>query len=109
MGDSDSLRDALLPAERATQAVLHVRPEALARVDEVDCVYVVEPLDTPNRATVQRRTVTRGETTSEGVQILSGLTHGERVITAGLSQLTVGQVVRLDLPAPATAAAGAAP
>lgn len=43
---------------------------------------------------VERRAVTTGRLTAQGIEILSGLVHGEQVVTAGTQQLQQGQKVR---------------
>ncbi len=44
---------------------------------------------------VRRKPVTVGELTADGLEILGGLTEGERVITAGVRRLTDGERVKL--------------
>lgn len=43
---------------------------------------------------VERRAVTTGKLTSEGIEVLSGVAVGEQVVTAGTQQLQQGQKVR---------------
>ena len=51
-----------------------------------------------------------GESTNEGVAVLTGLKAGDLVVTAGANLLQPGQKVRLlDAPAPAAAPAAVAP
>lgn len=42
-----------------------------------------------------RRSVTVGELTEHGLEILTGLSDGERIVTAGVSRIADGQTVRL--------------
>ena len=49
-------------------------------------------------ATVRRRTVETGDIDSSGVSVVSGLEEGERVITAGVSRIDDGLVVKLPPP-----------
>ena len=56
-------------------------------------VYVIESESGVSRAA--RRSVETGRLVAEGLQVLSGLTSGERVITAGLNQVEDGQPVCL--------------
>jgi RND family efflux transporter MFP subunit len=58
-------------------------------------VYVVEPAG-PGTGVVHRRAVRVGELTGEGLEVLEGLENGERVVTAGVSQIEDGLSVRLD-------------
>ena len=57
-------------------------------------VFLVEPSEEGFGIT-QRRAVTRGELTSDGMEILEGLKDGERVVIAGISRVSDGQKVKL--------------
>ena len=56
-------------------------------------VFVAEPVDEPGEAVVRRRTVTLGELTQSGIEIVDGLEVGDRIVTAGLSIIRDGQRV----------------
>lgn len=56
-------------------------------------VFLVEPVG--DQATVRKQPVTIGRLTSEGFEILEGLTEGQMVATAGLQTLLDGQRVLL--------------
>ncbi|MEZ5066009.1 MAG: efflux RND transporter periplasmic adaptor subunit [bacterium] len=56
--------------------------------------FVVEPAEN-GLGTVHRREVTVGELASDGLEILSGLTDGDRVVTAGVTKIQDGMTVRL--------------
>ena len=47
-------------------------------------------------AVVQRRAVTVGELTGDGLEILSGLEDGELVVTAGVRRLSSGEQVEVQ-------------
>jgi multidrug efflux pump subunit AcrA (membrane-fusion protein) len=57
-------------------------------------VFVVEP-DESGRGVVRRREIEVGELTGAGLEVLSGLEEGERLVTAGISQLEDGDAVAL--------------
>ena len=57
-------------------------------------VYVLEPTE-DGLGHARRRAVAVGEITSEGLEIVEGLSGGELVVTAGLTRITAGQEVRL--------------
>jgi len=57
-------------------------------------VFVVTP-DEEGLATVQRRAVSVGELTDNGILITHGLQDGEFIVTAGVSRIVDGQTVRL--------------
>jgi RND family efflux transporter MFP subunit len=65
-------------------------------------VYVLVPSDEPGVGRVRRKDVEVGDLTREGLEIISGLTEGEEVVTAGVRRLTDGQRVRLLAPEPAS-------
>ena len=58
-------------------------------------VYLVESL-ADGTGVIRRREVTTGELTGQGIEILSGLTVGEHLVIAGMSQMTGGMMVRLQ-------------
>lgn len=57
-------------------------------------VFVAVPAG-DGAALIERRAVTVGDISSSGIRVLSGLSHGEHVVTAGMSQLNPGQRVLL--------------
>ena len=63
-------------------------------------VYVIEDLDPPEEGMgrVVRREVTTGEISERGLEIVSGVEDGDRVVTMGVSQIEDGQQVRLLAP-----------
>lgn len=56
-------------------------------------VYIVDPTEVPGQAIVSRRPVTLGELTQSGIEVLTGLSAGDRVVTAGISVIRDGQRV----------------
>lgn len=58
-------------------------------------VYLVERL-ADGSGIIHRREVIVGELTDQGIEIISGLAIGERLVTAGMSQMTDGKKVRLQ-------------
>jgi RND family efflux transporter MFP subunit len=77
-----------------TQECLIVRSEAVGEDRNGRFVYVIEP-GGEGVGLAKRRTVTIGDLTSEGLEILSGLEEGELVITAGVSRIVDGQRVKV--------------
>ena len=76
------------------------RPWRIVSVTEDEAgrfVWLVVPGEA-GFGTVERRAVTVGELTSFGLEIRSGLEDGDAVVTAGVSQLADGLLVKL-LPA----------
>ncbi len=58
-------------------------------------VYVAEPAEATGEGIVRRRDVDLGELTQVGVEIVEGLSVGDRVVTAGVSVIRDGQRVLL--------------
>ena len=56
-------------------------------------VFIADPDGDANEAVVKRRKVSLGELTRVGVEVLEGLSPGDRVITAGVSVIREGQRV----------------
>jgi RND family efflux transporter MFP subunit len=56
-------------------------------------VWVAEPGE-EGLATIRRRALETGELTADGLLVLSGVSFGDQVVTAGMSRLVEGQVVR---------------
>ncbi len=56
-------------------------------------VFVAVPADKAGEAVVRRREITLGELTQSGVEVLDGLSPGDRVVTAGVSVIRAGQRV----------------
>lgn len=59
-------------------------------------VFVAEPSETDGEAVVRKRPVSLGELTQSGIEILDGLSPGDRVVTAGISAIRDGQRVLAD-------------
>jgi RND family efflux transporter MFP subunit len=58
-------------------------------------VFIAEPAETEGEAVVRHRTVTLGELSQLGIEVVDGLDVGDRVITAGVSIIRDGQRVLL--------------
>lgn len=56
-------------------------------------VFVAEASAADDTAVVRRRTVTLGDLTQSGIEVVEGLAVGDRVITAGISVIREGQRV----------------
>lgn len=58
-------------------------------------VYVVQHESNEAQGLVERRSVVVGKLNENGLQIVKGLIVGDKVITAGMSKISVGMAVRL--------------
>lgn len=73
-----------------------VPPVALGEDRTGRFLFVVEPAD-PGFGVVRRRTVTVGELTSRGIEVLTGLQDGDRVVTAGIGALIDNAAVKFSV------------
>jgi membrane fusion protein (multidrug efflux system) len=86
----------LLPMQ---QGVLTLPDTAITYAPYGDTVFVVQSGDAG--ATVQRRQIETGQTRDGRVEVLKGLSAGERVVSAGQVKLRNGMAVAIDdKPAP---------
>ncbi|MEM6793071.1 MAG: efflux RND transporter periplasmic adaptor subunit [Acidobacteriota bacterium] len=70
-------------------------PAAAALQDELGTfVFVVEPSEEPGAAVLTRRAVEVGKISELGLEVLSGLAPGERIVTAGQINARDGMLVR---------------
>lgn len=58
-------------------------------------VYILKA-DKKNTGKIIRRNVVLGDITANGIEIKKGLKAGEKVVTAGISNIKEGQIVRLE-------------
>jgi RND family efflux transporter MFP subunit len=88
MGVKVAFREAASAGEEPRRPPIVVPRSAVRRDGGVDVVFLVRQ----NR--VERRAVTTGATTGHKVEILAGLSSGERVVVQGPSELADGQKVQ---------------
>jgi RND family efflux transporter MFP subunit len=75
-------------------AHFRVPPHAVAEDRAGRFVFVVEPGEA-GRGVVRRREVTVGSLTPAGLEVREGLDEGDRLVTAGISQIEDGDTVKL--------------
>jgi RND family efflux transporter MFP subunit len=81
--------------ESASQRVVYLLPSAAVGEDrEGRFVFVVNPTE-PGLGTIERRPVSVGELTAEGLEVIEGLNDGDRVVTAGWSKIEPGLQVSI--------------
>lgn len=79
--------------------VIAIPDTAISYAPYGDSVFVIEEAD--GRTIVERRQIQTGEHRNGKVAVLSGLSAGDRVVSAGHNKLRNGQAVRIDdKPAP---------
>jgi RND family efflux transporter MFP subunit len=71
-----------------------IPPNAVSEDRQGRFVLVVEPVG-PERGVIRRRGVEVGSLTPLGIEVLEGLAEGDRLVTAGISQLEDGDSVKL--------------
>jgi hypothetical protein len=76
--------------EAQPKAVASVPASAMRKDGDTDYVLVVRGDE------LERRAVRVGRTTSDAVELLSGVRAGERVVTGGPAELAEGQRVRVN-------------
>lgn len=80
---------------RSTTSNVHVIPAAAVVNDERGTFVFIARPDGDDQAIIERRDVATGELTADGIEILSGLTEGDRVVTAGTTVIRENQTVLL--------------
>ncbi|MCH1493536.1 MAG: efflux RND transporter periplasmic adaptor subunit [Luminiphilus sp.] len=83
------------PRMASAPGVLMVPPRAVLADEKGPFAFVAVPEDN-GAATVTQRRVVIGRLTGAGLEVLSGLSVGDRLITAGMSKLHNGLAVRLE-------------
>ena len=81
-------------SETSAEKILVVPAHAVGEDSEGRFVFLVE--EEGNNARVKKHRITIGGLSSEGFEIKSGLTSGQKIATAGLQTLLDGQEVRLQ-------------
>lgn len=85
--------DLLFPPVEEQDALV-IPLTALGKDEQGSFVWVANPTD-PGLAEVARVAVETGAWSADGIEVLGGLTGDEHVVTAGVSRVFSGQVVRL--------------
>ena len=101
VANSDSDDVSMYTADAATGALTEIAPAVSAGDSPRDLtvdptgrfVYVAESAG--GGTTVVRKEVSVGQIVADGIEVFSGLSDGDKVITAGLNQIQDGQSVRL--------------
>ena len=79
----------------SSKEVLIVPIAAVGEDSDGSFVFLVEP-DDGNIATIKKQHIQIGELTSDGFEVISGLSLNQKVATAGLQSLLDGQKVRIN-------------
>ncbi|WP_411030667.1 efflux RND transporter periplasmic adaptor subunit [Spongiimicrobium sp. 3-5] len=79
----------------ADKKVLVAPAKSVGEDDKGNFVFVIES-DDGKTGTAKKQTVTIGNLTSEGFEIIDGLNVGQKIATAGLQTLLNGQKIRLQ-------------
>lgn len=72
----------------------YLAPAVVGQDESGTFVYIMESTDTPRVAVLRRRNVEVGDISELGLEILSGLKDGERVVVAGHKSARDGMLVR---------------
>ncbi len=76
-------------------AHIHLPSHAVGGDRDGRFVFVLEASDDSGVGVVRRTPVEVGELTRDGLEILAGLTEGQKIVTAGVRRLTDGQRVKM--------------
>lgn len=79
---------------RVRDGIFQVPAHAVLEDSHGRFIYVVESA-AEGRGVVQRRPVETGRLSQQGLEVTSGLTDGDRIVTAGMSKMRPGLEVRL--------------
>ena len=79
--------------ENNGQSHFYLAPSVIGKDDKGTFIYVMEKTDKVNTVMLRRRNVQIGDISELGIEILSGLNDGERVVTAGHSSARDGMLV----------------
>jgi RND family efflux transporter MFP subunit len=74
----------------------HVPSVAVGEDRDGRFVFVVVPADERGVGVVRRKQVTTGQLTDDGLEILSGVSDGDFVVTGGVSKLVDSQTVKFE-------------
>ncbi|GGC00738.1 hemolysin secretion protein D [Marinobacterium zhoushanense] len=78
----------------AVADLLYLPAQAVLEDDDGHFVYLVDQTQ-PGQGSVERRAVEVGSLTSLGLEVISGLAVGDRVVVAGMSKMHAGLEVKL--------------
>ncbi|MEJ2694067.1 MAG: efflux RND transporter periplasmic adaptor subunit [Candidatus Thiodiazotropha sp.] len=93
-GMSVTVRGERVPGTESLDTVF-VPAQAVLEDDTGRYVYIAEPQGS-GRAAIEKRPVKTGRLSSAGLEVLTGLEKGDRVVTAGMSKMQPGLEVRLS-------------
>lgn len=85
----------LLNSGEDSPPAIFVPPVAVGEDMKNRFIYVVEPLE-EGRGRIGYRPVTIGRIMPEGIEISKGVNPGDLVVTAGMSRITEGMIVKLE-------------
>lgn len=74
---------------------IFIPPVAVGEDRESRFVFILKA-SADDLATTERRSVTIGDLTPDGIEVIEGLTDGEFIVTAGIRRIQNGQTVRLQ-------------
>lgn len=78
----------------ASSDIFYLAPEVVGQDETGTFIYVIEASNVPGTAVLRRRSVDVGEISELGLEILNGLSDGERVVVAGHKSARDGLLVR---------------
>lgn len=77
-------------------STLYLPPIAVGEDADGRYVFVVKPTKTAQEGLIKRQSVKIGELTSSGIEIFEGVKSGDKVVTAGMSVIRDGLIVKAE-------------
>ena len=77
-------------------SILYLPPIAVGKDANGRYVFVVKPTESVGEGLIKRQSVRIGELTSSGIEIFEGVKSGDKVVTAGMSVIRDGLIVKAE-------------
>lgn len=78
------------------RSTLYLPPIAVGQDVDGRYVFVVKPTKSAGESLIKRQSVRIGELTSSGIEILQGVESGDKIVTAGMSVIRDGLIVKAE-------------
>lgn len=83
-------------SEKESATNMYLPPFAIGEDSKGRYVFVLENANKAGEAVVRRQDVKIGELTSEGLEIIDGVKQSQKIVTAGISVIHDGMIVKVD-------------
>lgn len=86
----------LYSGEDEEHSILYLPPIAVGKDVDGRYVYIVKPTNSIEEGLIKRQSVHIGALTSSGIEIFEGITSGDKIVTAGMSTIRDGLIVKAE-------------